>query len=468
MPTQPNILLINCHDLGTFLGCYGVTTVQTPHIDALAADGVKFRRMFCVAPQCSPSRAALFTGRYPHTNGVMGLTHANFGWDLHAGERHLAQLLRDAGYHTALVGVHHEIRHGNMDQVARRCGFDEAVGEAANEDAPGDVMTERALDVLRQRASSDRPFYLQLGYYEPHRLTPKIREERDYLGFIGDYIEPDDSLGLSIPPYLSDTPGARAETAELQGAVRYLDACVGRVLKELRDLGLEQDTLVIFTTDHGLPFPRAKGSLYDPGLEIAFIVRYPARQWTAGRVQRDMLSNVDVVPTLLDLLAVPVPPHVQGHSFLPLLDGEAHSPRTEVFSEITFHDYYDPRRAVRTEKFKLIVNFSAAPAFMNTSQSWRPRIDIENPKFPMLAYHPLTELYDLTVDPLEHENLADRPDYREVHESLLARLFEWMSETRDPLLDGAVTSPLHRRAVDVLRATATDDHVVAPTTPSHA
>lgn len=105
------------------------------------------------------------------------------------------------------------------------------------------------------------------------------------------------------------------------------------------------------------------------------------------------------------------------------MDGAASSPRTEVFSEIIFHDYYDPRRAVRTERFKFIVNFSAAAAFMNTSPSWRPRVDREDPKDPMLAYHPPTELYDLTADPLERENLADRPEYREVHQALLARLF---------------------------------------------
>ncbi|ACO48038.1 sulfatase [Deinococcus deserti] len=455
MNPRPNILLINCHDLGTFLGCYGIPTVHTPHIDGLASDGVKFDRMFCVAPQCSPSRAALFTGRYPHNNGVMGLTHAHFAWDLHAGEQHLAQILRAAGYHTALVGVHHELRHENMAQVATRCGFDEAVGEAANDDAPGDVMTERALDVLRRQAGAERPFYLQLGYYEPHRLTPKVREERDYLGFIGDYIEPDDSLGLTIPAYLSDTPGARAETAELQGAVRYLDACVGRVLQALRDLHLEQDTLVIFTTDHGLAFPRAKGSLYDPGLEIAFLVRYPARGWAGGRVQQDLLSNVDVVPTLLELLDLPVSPDVQGQSFLNVLDGAGPSGRTEVFSEITFHDYYDPRRAIRTEQYKLIVNFCAAPAFMNTSQSWRPRIDTENPVYPMLAYHPPTELYDLHNDPLEYRNLADEPSYRRVHQALLARLHAWMHNTQDPLLQGAVTSPLHRRVVAALKEAET-------------
>ena len=450
MSQPPNILLITCHDLGPFLGCYGITTVRTPHINTLAAEGIRFDRAFCTAPQCSPSRASLFTGRYPHNNGVMGLTHANFAWDLKPGERHLAQILRDVGYRSALVGVFHEVRSEDTQQAARRCGFTEPVDRASIAGAPGEVMTDRAIELLRDLSAGTQPFYLQIGYHEPHRVQATQRHEPDYVGFIGDYIEPDDDLGVTVPPFLRDTPGAREEIAELQGAVRYLDGCVGRLLRALAELQLRDNTLVILTTDHGVAFPRAKGSLYDPGLEVALIMRYPERGWAGGRVHRELVSNIDVLPTLLELLDVPVPDTVQGCSLLPLLDQRAFTPRSEIFSEITYHDYYDPRRSIRTEQYKLIVNFSAAPAFMNTSQSWRPRTDPVVPELPALAYHPVTELFDLDQDPWERENLAADPQYRQLHQTLLARLYAWMRDTRDPLLEGTVTSPMHQLAMKVL------------------
>jgi N-sulfoglucosamine sulfohydrolase len=450
-PSRPNILVITCHDLGRFLGCYGVSTVRTPAIDALAADGVRFSRSFCAAPQCSPSRAALFTGRYPHANGVMGLTHANFAWDLHPGEQHLAQTLSALGYATTLLGVHHESRFASAEEVAARIGMDEVV-----KGGRADELTERALASLERAAGSDGPFYLQVGYVEPHRLAAVERSEPDYMGFIGDYIEPDTEAGVGIPPYLRDTAGTREEVAELQGAVRHVDAAIGRLLAGLGRLGLEDHTLVLLTADHGVALPRAKCTLYDPGIEVALVVRHPARGWSGGRVLDGLVSNVDVLPTLYDLLEVPVGDHLQGRSLLPLLDGGAFEPRDCVFAELTYHDYYDPKRCIRTDDHKLVVHFAAAPAFMDPSQSWRPRALTTVPVDPARAYHPVVELFDLAGDPNEFDNLAASPDHTGVRAELLERLSRWMAATDDPLLHGAVTSPMHGRALAALAGEAVD------------
>ncbi len=442
---RPNILVITCHDLGRFLGCYGIGTVQSPQIDALAAEGVRFSRAFCTAPQCSPSRAALFTGRYPHSTGVLGLTHAEFAWDLGAEERHLGQVLQAAGYATALIGVHHESRSGTPADVAARCGMDEVIL-----DGFGEAVSDAALDWLGRASAGDRPFYLQVGFHEPHRVLAPSRQDMGYMGFVGDYLAPDDTNGVTVPPYLRDTALTRTELAELQGAVRALDAAAGRLLAGLRDLGLAERTVVVFTTDHGLALPRAKCSLYDPGLETALIVRFPARDWRGGRVVEGLTSNIDLFPTLLDLIGLPIDSRVQGRSLLAVLDGAEFQPRTEIFGEMTYHDYYDPRRCIRTERHKLIVNFSAAPAFMDPSQSWHPRTTTAIPPDPALAYHPPLELYDLDADPSEWHNLADDSAHDDVRRDLLARLYGWMRDTADPLLAGAVTSPLHNKVLAAL------------------
>jgi len=275
------------------------------------------------------------------------------------------------------------------------------------------------------------------------------------MGFIGDSIVPDEERGVAVPPYLQDTVLAREELAELQGAVRALDAAVGRLLAGLHQRGLAERTIVAFTTDHGLALPRAKCSLYDPGLETALLLRLPGQDVAGGRTLDPLMSNVDLLPTLLDLLGVPIPGRVQGRSVAPALIGGALTPREAIFGEMTYHDYYDPRRCVRTARHKLIVNFTAAPGFMDPSQSWRPRTTTVEPPDPAVAYHPLLELYDLADDSHEWQNLADDPDHATIRAELLARLASWMGETGDPLLAGAVMPPLHRIALDVLRGAST-------------
>jgi N-sulfoglucosamine sulfohydrolase len=456
MPEKPNVLVVTCHDLGRHLGCYGNPTVQSPNLDALAADGIRFAHAFTCAPQCSPSRAALYTGRYPHNNGVLGLTHSTFGFDLHPEERHLAQVLHDAGYTTTLIGADHEVRHVDDQSTARRIGMDELIRPRH-----GDEIADAALARLERFAAGDKPFYLQVGFNEPHRLEHEDpTAEPDYMGFRGSYLEPDGERGVQMPPWLRDTPGGRAEIAELQGAIRYVDGQIGRLLDGLRRLGLEENTLVLFMPDHGLALPRAKCSLYGPGLEVALIVRWTGRGWTGGRVQDELISNVDVFPTILDALGLTPAANVHGRSFLGLLDGSVYQPRDELFGEMTFHDYYDPRRTVRTATHSLIVNFTAAPSFMNPSQSWRPRTDPVVPVKPLLAYHPIVELFDLQNDPDERENVVE--EQVETAKELLGRLQRWMEETDDPLLQGAVTPPMHRWALQALATGSVPDTSTPP------
>lgn len=443
---QPNVVLMHCHDLGRCLGCYGVETVRTPNLDAFAAQGVQFMRSFCTAPQCSPSRAALFTGRYPHVTGVLGLSQAPFEWDMTSGERHLAALLGKVGYESVLVGVHHESRTSSSEVVAAQLGFDVVQQRGQR----GEDVTALALAQLTRLAAGNRPFYLQLGYLEPHRLHNRTQPEDGYLGFIADYIEPDDSLGVTIPPYLLDEPSARVELAELQGAVMYLDQQIGAVLRTLTDLGLGEETIVIFTTDHGLALPRAKCSLYDAGLETALMMRWPAGGWIGGVSRDDLVSNVDLVPTLLEACGIEAPDKLHGVSLGPVPFVPADGGRREIFGEFTYHTYYDPRRCIRTDRYKLIANFTVAGSFMDCSSSWRPRCRPIGPSHNPAQFHPPFELYDLEHDPLETINVADDPEWSSIRADLVERLSRWMYDTKDPLLNGPVAAPLHEFVISSL------------------
>lgn len=451
---RPNILLLHCHDLGRFLSCYGIDTVTTPNLDALAADGVRFDDAFCTAPQCSPSRAALFTGRYPHSTGVMGLTHK--GWDLHADERHVAALLGAAGYHTSLVGIHHESRRRPDTEIAAQLGFDEVdtLG-GTHYDRRAELVADRIVAALAERARHrDQSFYLQAGLLEPHRLQDP-EPDRDAMGFTGGYIEPDTSRGITIPGYLTDDAGTATEIAELQGAVAYADTAIGRILTALDDFELTDDTIVVFTTDHGLALPAAKGTLRDPGLETALIVRAPSLGWTGGRVVDGLVSNVDIVPTLLDAVRVPIPANVHGRSIAATIAGREWEPRGRVFGELTFHDFYDPQRCVRTDRHKLIVHFDRClPHTSAATQSWRPRSTPVSQR--LAAVPPMVELYDLTDDPLELTNIAADPGQEPIVEELRRHLLHWMATTFDPLLDGAVTAPSQEGALRFVTSNGRD------------
>jgi arylsulfatase A-like enzyme len=381
-----------------------------------------FERSFCTAPQCSPSRAALHTGRYPHATGMLGLAHAPFGWQLHADEQHLAQRLRAVGYRTALVGRQHLTER----ERAAELGYDRVTPvKPAREEA------DAALALLTELAP---PFYLEVGFEEPHRPY-------DFGG-----AQPDTAGGVEIPPYLPQTPEAREDLAAFQGAVRQMDSAVGRVLAALDQLQLGDTTWIVFATDHGIAMPRAKATLYDPGLESALLMRCPSGFSGNGRRVAALVSNVDVVPTILDGLGVPAPHSLHGRSLWPLLRGQPYQPRAEIFAEKTYHTHYEPMRCVRTARHKLIVN-------LEIDQAVDVPTDIQlSPIYPSLIpafahTRPHLEVYDLEADPWEQTNLADRPELRPIQADLSARLLSWMRETADPLLQGPVASPYYASAL---------------------
>ncbi len=247
--------------------------------------------------------------------------------------------------------------------------------------------------------------------------------------------------GLVVPGYLPDGPAAVEEMTQVEQTITSMDAAAGRVLLALEESGRADDAFVVFTTDHGLAMPRAKCTLYDPGLEVALIVRWPGGGIDDGTVYPEIISNVDVLPTLLDAAVVAIPGRVQGRS---LLDQRG---RDVIFAEKTFHSYYDPMRCVRTHRYKLIRNFESAFAVEVPGDIQPGPIFRSNPGRYSTDRPATVELYDLQADPFELHNVAGRPEVAGVERTLGKRLWHWMRETQDPLLEGPVASLWRRRAM---------------------
>lgn len=409
----PNILMIITHDTGRHLGCYG-RKVDTPNLDRLAGEGARFDSYFCPAPQCSPSRGSILTGRYPHINGLMGLAHLGFG--LNPGEKTLPMFLREAGYDTYLFGFQHEA------QDPASLGYDHIA--QVKWDHRAQTVAPQVVDFLRNWRK-ETPFFAMVGFTETHRP------------FDRPWYTSDDPDRVEVPPYLPDLPDIRRDIAEFQGTVRAADDGVGLILEALDTRELAENTLVIYTTDHGIAFPRAKGTLYDPGLETALLMRWLGNI-RPGSVYRELLCNIDLLPTLLDIACIRAPENLDGRSFLPLLRGLPYAGRERLFCELTWHDLYRPMRGIRTRRYKFIRHFTQAcgiyiPLDIHQGLSGRA-VRQEFYSRPYVQ----EELYDLDKDPLEMENLIGDPAYQETVQELRQVLEQWMRQTDDPLLSGHI------------------------------
>jgi len=433
-PSRPNIILLIADDMAwDDCGAYGHKTVRTPNLDKLAREGMRFNRAFLTASSCSPSRSSMITGRYPHSTGAEQLH-----WPLAPNQVTFVELLKRAGYWTAAAGKWHlgEAVKDRFDLVkeANPAGFRLAnpAGPAPKADASGASGAGEWLPTLRARPKG-KPFFLWLAAFDPHRNYEE-----------GIIPNPHRLEDVVVPPYLADVPETRKDLALYYDEITRLDDNVGELLAELDRQGERDNTLVLFLSDNGRPFPRAKTTLYDSGIKAPWLVRWP-KQVKSGSASNSLVSAVDLAPTFLALAGIKAESSFQGKSFLPILKTPKSVIRETVFAERHWHDFDDHARAVRSERYKYIRNYypdipgtPPADAVRSlTFQAMRRLRDEGKLSQPQLACftkpRPEEELYDTEVDPHELRNLAGDPKHLTQLNQLRKALGEWQRSTGDHL-----------------------------------
>ena len=412
MSFRPNILYVHSHDTGRYIQPYG-HAVATPNLQRLANEGLLFRNAHCAAPTCSPSRAALLTGQAPHSAGLLGLL--NRGFALSDLNQHIVNWVRQAGYTSTLVGLQH------VAKDAADIGYDHIMpvdSSLAKDVGPA------AVAFLNN--APKQPFFLTVGFFENHRpfdIYP---------------INSGEINGTNPPGPLPDTPAIRADMAAYNSAARTLDHAIGHILDALTANGLDDNTIVIYTTDHGIAFPGMKCNLTAAGTGVSLIMRGPGIP--AGESRDALVSHIDIYPTLCDYLDIEPAPWLQGTSIRPVIEGTATEVNEAVFAEVTYHAAYEPKRAVKTKAFSYIRRFD------NRDKPVLPNCDDSPGKTQWMQTgwpkHLLFQerLHDLSADPNEVHNLIDDPAYAAEATTMRKRLDDWMTATNDPLLSG---QPFH-------------------------
>lgn len=443
---KPNILLIVSEDNGQDLGCYGDAYVKTPNLDALAGDGVRFSNAYCTQAVCSPGRASILTGLYPHQNGQIGLSTHEYAMYGHVPN--LPGLLKPLGYRTGLLGKLHvkpfdafpwDLWWNDSDRIS-----------FGKRDVQ--MTADMARDFIAE--GGDTPFLLMVAARDCH--LPFLRQS---------YGVPEKPLNAGdvrpLPFVGVDTPRIREHTADYYNCMQRLDVMVGLLMDVLHDQEKDDNTLVIFTTDHGAQFSRGKCTCYEGGLRIPMIARWPGHI-PEGKVVDALVSQIDVLPTIMSAVGERVPSHVEGESLLPLIENPSISWRDHIYAEWTscHAPIYYPQRSVRDEQYKLIVtyrsnrpnpcaqiNAGTATFQAHVAPGTLPEEVLDAPDDVRRMYAiydnpPPEELYDLQNDPWEFNNLADDPAYASVIDRLRAELVAWQIQTGDLLHDQSVQERL--------------------------
>jgi N-sulfoglucosamine sulfohydrolase len=429
-----NVLVFVADDLGPTLGCYGDPNAKTPRVDEFAKSATMFPYAFCTTASCSPSRSVILSGMQNHANGMYGLEHSDHHFRSQENLRTLPNVLNDAGYRTACLGKYHvgpeptyhfgeypKIPGGNRSPA----GFAKALKEFINVPSAG----------------KPAPFFAYVCSIDPHRAGANGYGNDGK--HEGDPVVKFDPAAIKVPAYLPDRAETRGDLADYYQAVARLDATFGAVLDVLRETGHDNDTLVIFMSDNGIPFPGAKTTQYDPGTNLPLLVRKPGQQ-NAGKTNTAMVTWADLAPTILDFAGQKAPNSMQGRSFLAVSDAASPAGWDEIFTSHTFHEVtmYYPMRSVRTRTHKLIMNLAHPLAFPTAgdlygSPTWQAALLKPNENYGLRTFaqytqRPQYELYDLTKDPGEAKNLADDPAHAEQLKELQGKLKAYQKSTKDP------------------------------------
>lgn len=442
-PPHRDILLIITDNQNWFdLGCYGNKVIQTPHMDRLASEGVRFRQAFATVASCSASRAVIFTGVLTHRNGQYAHTPNEHNQRLRPDITTVFEKLKTLGYRSALIGKQHiaPLEKYPFDFTTTRIPGDATTRAVPTKDVTG--LGKACGEFIASCA--DHPFFLTLALGDPH---PNGTEG------VAWGVEPEfgytpvtyDSATLEVPPFLPDTPMVREQLAGYYQQVSRADHGVGLAIEALKKSGRYDDTLILFLSDHGTSEPGAMGTHYEPGVRAPLIIRKPGGP--TGVLHEALVAFTDITPTLLDWAGVENPAAgTHGRSILPILDDPQAKGWDDVLLSHVAHEIYSyyPMRTLRERRFKLIWNLTwkaeyPLPVDTFNRRLWQSLLKekathIGPRTIEAFLNRPKFELYDLESDPWELTNLATQSAHAERLKTMTARLLQRLEETEDPWL----------------------------------
>ncbi|WP_338870591.1 sulfatase [Spirosoma sp. SC4-14] len=435
---RPNILFVLADDWSyPYAGIYGDTTIKTPNFDRLAEHGTVFSNAYCSSPSCTPSRAAILTGRYPHNLGEGVNLCGRLMHDIPT----YVQILEKEGYSVA------------FDRKGWAPGDFLKMGYTKN---PAGDSAKLGFKPFLDQLPAGKPFFFWFGTNDPHR--PFDLNAGKQTGI--------DPQKIRLPAFLPDVPEVRGDVADYLSEVERFDREIGDLLKTLEDAGQLDNTIIVVTSDNGMPFPHAKANLYDYGTRVPMIISRFSGNESQPKRNDSFVNLLDLMPTFLDWAGVKQRPETDGISLVPVLTGEKAVHRSEVFLERERHclcraefDYGAgyPMRAIRTSDYLYIRNFrpDRMPAGDETipgTPSVYGDVDGGPTKIYMMDHRndvaikplfalgfdkrPAEELYILKDDPYNLHNQVSNPQYAQIRKDLQSRLNTWMKDENDPRLNG--------------------------------